>query len=60
MNYEDCVKATIKEATIHALRRLPELEPEERYCLMMEICEWATAKIDLEDELMVPQFQEEK
>ena len=60
MTYEDCIKATIRDAVKDVLRRLPDLSPEDRFHLMMEWCEVITSEVDLDDVLMVPQFQEEK
>ena len=59
-NYEDCVEQLIEERVRHILKRLPDLNPEERYACLLENIEEICSPIDMEDVLMVPQFQEEK
>ncbi len=50
---------SIKESISSVLTRLPELEPEDRCHLLMERIEWVLSDFDLEDQLLVPQFQTE-
>ena len=59
MNYEDCLKATINHSVSDVLDRLNDLQPEERYHLLMEWFEVVACPIEVDEVLMVPQFQEE-
>ena len=59
MNYEDCTKATIEDSVIGILKRLPDLAPEDRFHLMMEWFEVVACTIDVDDVLIVPNFQNE-
>ncbi len=60
MNYDECLESTINDSVRDVLRRLPDLSPEDRFHLMMEWCEVITSEVDLDDVLMVPQFQKEQ
>ncbi len=59
MTYEDCLKATINHSVSDVLDRLHHLQPEERYHLLMEWFEVVACPIEVDEVLMVPQFQEE-
>mgnify|MGYP001178514820 FL=1 len=59
MNYEECTKATIEDSVIGILKRLPDLAPEDRFHLMMEWFEVVACPIDVDDVLIVPNFQNE-
>ena len=59
MTYEDCLKATINHSVSDVLDRLNDLQPEERYHLLMEWFEVVACPIEVDEVLMVPQFQEE-
>ena len=60
MTYEDCLKVTINHSVSDVLNRLNDLQPEERYHLLMEWFEVVACPIEVDDVLMVPQFQEEE
>ena len=60
MTYEDCLKATINHSVSDVLDRLNDLQPEERYHLLMEWFEVVACPIEVDEVLMVPQFQEEE
>ena len=57
-SFDDCINASIQDAIQVALKRLPQLEAEERYCILMEMCEWITTAVDIDDELIAPRFDE--
>ena len=59
MNYEDCIKITINESVADVLDRLSYLSADDRWALLMEHLEDVATEIDLDDVLMVPNFQEE-
>ena len=59
-NYEDCVEQLIEERVRGILKRLPDLNPEERYACIMENIEEICSPIVMEDVLMVPQFQDKE
>ena len=59
MNYEECLKITINESVADVLDRLHDLQPEDRYHLLMEWFEVVACPIEVDEVLMVPQFQEE-
>ena len=48
---------TINDAVNHSLERMKVLTPEDRCQLFMEVGEWIFNDLDLDDELMVPQFK---
>ena len=58
MNYEDCIKITINESVADVLDRLSYLSADDRWALLMEHLEDVATEIDLDDVLMVPNFQE--
>tara|TARA_B100000965_G_C18995790_1_gene500297 strand:- start:316 stop:492 length:177 start_codon:yes stop_codon:yes gene_type:complete len=51
---------TINKVVNHSLERMKKLKPAERFELFMEIGEWIFNDLDLDDELMVPQFSKEE
>ena len=51
---------TINGVVIHSLERMKKLKPAERFELFMELGEWIFNDLDLDDELMVPQFKIEE
>ena len=59
-NYENCVEQLIEERVRSILKRLPDLNPEERYACIMENIEEICSPIDMKDVLMVPQFQDKE
>ena len=54
------LKKTINNVVNHSLERMKKLKPAERFELFMELGEWIFNDIDLDDELMVPQFKKEE
>jgi len=53
------LKKTINNVVNHSLERMKKLKPEERFQLFMEVGEWIFNDIDIDEELMVPQFKRE-
>ena len=60
MNYEDCLKITINDSVADVFDRLSSLSAEDRWALLMEHLEDVATEVDMDDVLMVPNFQEEK
>ena len=60
MNYEDCIKLTINESVADVFKRLPSISPEDKWALLMEHLEYVTSELDMNDVLMVPNFEEEE
>tara|TARA_B100000965_G_scaffold388559_1_gene393215 strand:- start:465 stop:653 length:189 start_codon:yes stop_codon:yes gene_type:complete len=60
MNYEDCIKLTINESVADVFKRLPSISPEDRWALLMEHLEYVTSELDMNDVLMVPNFEEKE
>ena len=50
------LKKTINTVISHSLERMKTLKPEDRFHLFLEIGEWIFNDLDIDDELMVPQF----
>mgnify|MGYP007063331979 CR=1 FL=1 len=59
MNYDECLKYTINDSVKDVLKRLPELAPEDRFHILMEWFEVVACPIDVEEVLIVPNFQKE-
>ena len=57
---EKRLKKTINDAVNHCLERMKVLTPEDRCQLFMEVGEWIFNNLDLDDELIVPQFKIEE
>ena len=51
------LKKTINTAVYHSLERMKTLKPEDRFHLFVEVGEWIFNDLDIDDELMVPQFK---
>ena len=51
------LKKTINGVINHSLERMKKLKPADRFELFMELGEWIFNDLDLDDELMVPQFK---
>ena len=51
------LKKTINGVVNHSLERMKKLKPAERFELFMELGEWIFNDLDLDDELIVPQFK---
>jgi len=60
MNYEDCMKITINDSIADVLDRLPQLSAEDRWALLVEHLENVATEIDMDEVLMVPNFQKEQ
>ena len=54
------LKKTINGVVNHTLERMKKLKPADRCELFMELGEWIFNDLDLDDELMVPQFKIEE
>ena len=54
------LKKTINSVVNHSLERMKKLKPADRFELFMELGEWIFNDLDLDDELMVPQFKIEE
>ena len=51
------LKKTINGVVNHSLERMKKIKPADRFELFMELGEWIFHDLDLDDELMVPQFR---
>ena len=60
MNYEDCLKITINDSVAYVLNRLPQLSADDRWALLCDHLENVATEIDMDEVLMVPNFQEEQ
>tara|TARA_Y100001963_G_C6790281_1_gene455022 strand:+ start:2284 stop:2475 length:192 start_codon:yes stop_codon:yes gene_type:complete len=58
-NFDSCIQEVIKDNTSDVLKRLLQLEPEERYCLIMEHIENVCSPLDFDDVMMVPSLSVE-
>ena len=57
---EKQIKKTINNIVNHSLERMKKLKPADRFELFMEVGEWIFNDLNLDDELMVPQFKKEE
>ena len=55
MNFEDCLRDTIKVSVGDVLEQMKTLDGDDRCCLLLEWCELLTDD-NLTDVLMVPNF----
>ena len=51
---------TINQSALEMLERLKHIHPDDRFSLLEELGSWWFDNIDLEDELFVPDWKEEK
>ena len=58
VSYDDCIIASINDSIKATLKRLPELDAGERYSIIMEICEWITTPVDMDDVLIAPRYDD--
>ena len=58
MNFEECLRATIKDSVLHTLERMKTLDADDRQALLLEHME--NLCFDDEVVLMVPNFEEKK
>ena len=56
MNFEECLRATIKDSVLHTLERMKTLDADDRQALLLEHME--NLCFDDEVVLMVPNFEE--
>ena len=56
MNFEECLKATIKDSVLHTLERMKTLDADDRQALLLEHME--NLCFDDEVVLMVPNFEQ--
>ncbi len=56
MNFEECLKATIKDSVLHTLERMKTLDADDRQALLLEHME--NLCFDDEVVLMVPNFDQ--
>ena len=54
------LKKTINGVVNHSLERMKKLKPADRFELFMDVGAWIFNDLDLDDELMVPQFKIEE
>ena len=54
------LKKTINGVVNYSLERMKKLRPADRFELFMELGEWIFNDLDLDNELMVPQFKIEE
>ena len=56
MNFEECLRATIKDSVLHTLERMKTLDADDRQALLLEHME----NLCFDDEvfLMVPNFEQ--
>ncbi len=59
MNYDECLKQTIRESVVDALERMKTLEAEDRYTLLCEWGEYMFSEYETEEVLMVPQLEKD-
>ena len=53
------LKKVINSAVVDALEKMKTLKAEDRFQLLLEMGEWIYTPIDLEEELLVPNFDKE-
>ena len=56
MNFEECLRATIKDSVLHTLERMKTLDADDRQALLLEHME--NLCFDDEVVLMVPNFDQ--
>ena len=56
MNFEECLRATIKDSVLHTLERMKTLDADDRQALLLEHME--NLCFDDEVVLMVPKFKQ--
>ena len=56
MNFEECLRATIKDSVLHTLERMKTLDADDRQALLLEHME--NLCFDDEVVLMVPNFNQ--
>ena len=56
INNEDLLRLTINDIVVNSLEHMKSLNTDDRYALLEEIGFWVYTDIDVEDELLVPDF----
>ena len=55
-NNEDLLRSTINDIVVNSLEHMKSLSSDDRYAVLEEIGFWMYTDIDVEDELLVPDF----
>ena len=56
INNEDLLRSTINDIVVNSLEHMKSLSVDDRYAVLEEIGFWMYTDIDVEDELLVPDF----
>ena len=56
INHEDLLRSTINDIVVNSLEHMKSLSSDDRYAVLEEIGFWMYTDIDVEDELLVPDF----
>ena len=56
INNEDLLKETINAAVVDLLETMKSINPDDRFAVLEEMGSWIYDDINLEDELLVPDF----
>ena len=56
INNEDLLRSTINDIVVNSLENMKSLSSEDRYAVLEEIGFWMYTDIDVDDELLVPDF----
>ena len=56
INNEDLLRSTINDIVVNSLEHMKSLSSDDRYAVLEEIGVWMYTDIDVEDELLVPDF----
>tara|TARA_X000000368_G_C22587910_1_gene518035 strand:+ start:135 stop:332 length:198 start_codon:yes stop_codon:yes gene_type:complete len=56
INNEDLLRSTINDIVVNSLEHMKSLSSDDRYAVLEEIGFWMYTDIDVEDELLVPDF----
>ena len=59
MQHNQNIERSINDTITTVLKRLVDLDPEDRFYLLMEHIEWITSTIEVESELSVSQLHKE-
>ena len=56
INNEDLLRLTINDIVVNSLEHMKSLSVDDRYAVLEEIGFWVYTDLDVEDELLVPDF----
>ena len=56
INNEDLLRSTINDIVVNSLEHMKSLSSDDRYAVLEEIGFWMYTDIDVDDELLVPDF----